>query len=183
MATELSRRDVLRVVVVSGAAMPFVSRAAFAGADETGPGYTSIIGDVINCTRSSMSIRTSSGEVTVTPAGGARMYSGAFGDVGSMADFIPGDRVVAQGNWSNGMFSAAAVGSAYKPMEARVDSVSNDGTVAHTSIGDVLLDQSRLPNTPESAQPPAPRPSAGDVLSGLEWQHPETGDRYLMIAG
>ncbi len=115
MGTDLSRRNVLRVVVVAGAALPFVGRATLAEADESSASGTALIGDVVSSDSGGLLLQLSSGKVKVTPIPGARMYSGAFGEAASPVDFITGDRVVAQGRWSGGAFSASAVGSAYKP--------------------------------------------------------------------
>jgi hypothetical protein len=166
-------------VVVTGAALPFVGYASSAGADES---PTALIGEVVSSDSSSLLLQSSSGKVKVTPIPGARMYSGAFGEATSPIEFINGDRVVAQGLWRNKIFSAAAVGSVYKPFEMTVQSVSDNGSIAHTSAGEVLLGQGRLPYTSDSAQPPAPSVFPGEIVSGLEWQDPKTGDRYLMIA-
>ena len=112
------------------------------------------------------------------------MYSGAFGQVPDTSGFVRGDRVAIEGQLDAGIVHAESIGSVFIPMEAQVTAVSEDGSVAESTLGPIALTAGRLPFTPESGQQAlrsGGKVTPGTVLSGLGWVHPDTGERYLMV--
>lgn len=181
MGSVVSRRAFLRVVVVTGVATPVVAGAA--GAAATGSGSGALGGRVEAAGRGRLRVRTSEGSVDVVAAVGARMYSGAEGEVADTGAFLVGDRVAAQGRRTPSEFLATSIGSIFTPLQARVTGVSQDGSVAETTIGPILLTAGRLPFTSGSMQRKLRdgRVGPGTVIDGLGWVHP--GHRREVPAG
>lgn len=183
---DLTRREVLRVVFVGAAGVPFVALGKTAYAvdpSNTDTPQDAIIGTVISTTKDTLQLATTSAAVTLRPSPTARMYSGPYGQVRSAEAFIVGDRLVAQGVSTSDGFLASDVGSVYLPVTARITSVSSDGNSAETSVGPIQFDGIELPFTPASKQPVPPVLHPGDVLAGLVWTNPANGVKYLMIGG
>ena len=123
--------------------------------------------------------------VSVKPAPGARMYSGGYGATTSLTAFIIGDRVAAQGTLNGAQMDATFLGSVYRPVTARVQSVSADRSVARTDIGDIDLEDAELPFTAPARQAVLRKSSSirkGSVIEGLVWRHPVTRQTYLLVA-
>ena len=176
------RRDVLKVMVVGGAAVPLaMTRTAAAGHGQEGG--DAVVGTVRAAAAGRLTLTAPEGDVEVALQSGARMYSGAFGAVTSARQFLVGDRVAAQGERAGAVLRATSVGSVYTPLTARVTRVSADGSAAETSAGPVELHKGRLPFTSpqEEAVLRGSTVTPGMTLQGLAWQDPRTGERYLMI--
>ena len=181
-APQPGRRDVLKVMMVGGAAVPFaMTRPAAPGSSQDGG--DAVVGTVRATADGRLTLAAPDGDVEVALQSGARMYSGAFGAVTSARQFLVGDRVAAQGERAGRVLRATSAGSVYTPLTARVTRVSADGSVAETSAGLVELHKGRLPFTSPQAEAVLRGGSVapGMMLQGLAWQDPRTGERYLMI--
>jgi hypothetical protein len=176
MKPRMSRRGLLRIVVVSGAA----GAAGFALTEpaEAASG-TVIAGTVVSADADGMVLRTADATITVTAAAGAKLYSGADGMVASTKAFRVGDRVGVQGAVTGQGLVASRIGSIFTPIQARIDKVSAGGTSADTSAGRVVL-SGRLP---ETAPADRGRLAQGTTLSGMGWTDPSSGERYLLVHG
>ncbi|WP_433063794.1 hypothetical protein [Dactylosporangium sp. CS-033363] len=176
-ATGVERRTLLKVVVVAGGAAAGVG--AFAGGAEAAPeaAGTGVVGRIERIAGDGLWVRTRDGDYLVTPTAGARMYSGVSGRVETVDAFVVGDRVVAQGAISRNTVAATAIGSVLTPLTATVSAV--DGARAHTSAGQIRLEQGRLPDYDHESA----KVRAGDALTGLSWQDPRSGERYLILHG
>jgi hypothetical protein len=187
MRRHVGRRDVLRVVVVTGAVVPFgalSAQGADAAADATGEGATFIAGKVTSASGDRLVVRTPTETVSVVAGADARMYSGSDGVVSSTAGFYIGDRVGVEGQRNASGLNATRIGSIFTPIEARVSKVSTDGSVAYTSAGSVLLAAGRLPDESSARRwARAAGVSAGTVVRGLVWTHPSSGQKYLLVRG
>jgi hypothetical protein len=130
-------------------------------------------------------LQTSSGMVEVIAAEGARMYSGAYGTVASAGAFIVGDRIGAEGRRTAEGLLAMAIGSIFAPLKARITRVSADRSIAYTSAGVIQLSAGRLPGAGRSPSPDLGNEgvSPGDVINGLGWTHPITGETFLLLHG
>lgn len=182
MRSRVSRRDVLKVVAITGTAVPIVIGSA--GRADADSGTTVLVGTVESAGTDGVVVRTPSETVKVLAAEGARMYSGADGEVTSTAEFHVGDRVGVEGTRTPQGLLATAVGSVFTPIEAQVTGLSADGSVADTSAGPILLTAGRLPGTAEQRRRQrAAGVGPGTVIRGLGWTHPGTGQRYLLVRG
>jgi hypothetical protein len=181
MKPRMSRRGLLRIVVVSGAAG--ATGFALTEPAEAAPGTviagTVIAGTVVSADTDGMVVRTADATVTVTAAAGAKLYSGADGMVAGTEAFRVGDRVGVQGAVTGQSLAASRIGSIFTPIEARIDRVSAGGTAADTSAGPVVL-SGRLP---ETAPADRGRLAPGTTLSGMGWTDPSSGQRYLLVHG
>jgi hypothetical protein len=180
MESRLNRRALLRVVVVTGAAIPIAVGSS--GRVDAATGTTVLAGRVESAGPDGVVIRTPHETVNVMAVDGARMYSGADGEVTTTSAFYPGDRVGAEGMRTSRGLLATAIGSIFTPVEARVTDVSADGSTADTTVGPILLTAGRLPSEPaERRKQRTAGVVLGTVIRGLEWTHPATGERYLLV--
>lgn len=181
MAASVTRRDALKAVIVTGVAAPAVFGVA--GPTAAASEEAVIVGFIRSTSDDRLIIDTPSRVVEVFPASGARMYSGAYGEVSSIHAFYVGDRIVAKGAYTAQGFIATDVGSAFSPLKARIDRVSPDGSVAHSTAGPLLLTAGELPSLPDSdlGEPRNDNVRPGSVIEGLEWTNPSTGQRYLLV--
>ncbi len=136
-----------------------------------------LVGTVVRTSSSDVTLSTSSGTVVITPAAGARMYSGARGRVTSPVDFVVGDRLFVTGApGAAGAVLASALGSVYQPIEFEVLSASGSSRQVTTSVGTLDL-TGALPDIGNIQRTFA----AGQKLSGDSWTDPRTGQRFLML--
>ena len=111
--TGLSRRGFLRVAVVSGTAIPFITSSTSApGAEPAAGADATVVGTIVAVTPGDLSVRQGDRLVKVVPQPGARMYSGSFGEVNSPSGFLVGDRIAAEGRHHEGRLEATSIGSA-----------------------------------------------------------------------
>lgn len=183
-APGVRRRDALNIIVLGSAAVPLGANA-LGNRPQHDAGSDAVVGTIPSAGGNRLTLATSDGDVEVILQDGARMYSGAYGEVSSAGQFLAGDRVAAQGRRAGRGLQATSVGSVYTPLEAHVRSVSKDGSVAETSAGPVELRKGRLPFTPRSMERRlrGGKISPGTTLRGQGWRDPRTGERYLMIHG
>lgn len=179
----LSRRSALKVIVVSAGAFAGVLEATQPA--QADPGSTGLAGRIRTVGSETLVLETSSGVVKVAPTPGARMYSGAYGEVASTEGFYRDDVVFAQGHRMTTGFTASAIGSIFEPWKATVTKVSKDGSEAETTRGPLLLTSGRLPFTPLSLSRrlKGGRVKRGMVIHGEVWRNPSTGQRFLMVRG
>ena len=191
MGVTVDRRDFLRVAGVGGAAglVGLLTWPDTAWADGVaGDARSGVVGQFRSVQPGELTLEISGltggtpARVAATPD--AHMYSGAFGAVLDIGDFLVGDWIAVQGRESTDGISATAAGSLFTSMPAFVDSVNEDGTVAETSLGPIELNAGHLPfTTPSDTTRRRPtQVSSGDTLTGFGWTHPTTGERYLLIA-
>jgi hypothetical protein len=182
LAQSVVRRHFLKLVAVAGVGVPAVvfpgrANAAVPSADEA------FVGRVVAASPGQVLVRTPQGTRAVTAGPGARMYSGAFGEVEGTGAFIVGDRVAVEGVQRGQVVEAVSIGSTFTALTATVQSVSPDGGIAHTDAGTIELHAGRLPFTPQqlkrSLRSGAVR--LGDVLTGLGWTHPTAHEHYMLI--
>ena len=83
--------------------------------------------------------------------------------------FLVGDRVVAQGIWSDGYFDAMAVDSVFRRADVVRSIDPAEGTL-DTESGSMKL----VGRAASAARP-------GGKLTGLVWDHPATGERYFAM--
>jgi hypothetical protein len=188
MESTINRRNLLRVVAVSGTAA--VATAASGSPDgvegaDTEPGVVALVGTVESAGSAGLVLRTSAGTREVVAASGARIYSGATGEAADPSAFVVGDRVGARGRLAGDTLVATSIGSIFTSLRAQVTRVSADGAVAETTEGPILLTAGRLPYTSDPARQSgrAAGIAPGMVLDGLGWVHPGTGERYLLVRG
>lgn len=184
MARGLVRRDFLRIAALSGTAVP-IAMVGMAGPASAESGARGVVGEVEFASPQRLTVRTAQGLVDVVVSAGTRLYSGAYGEVQDAGAFLIGDRVAVEGQFDAGALHAKSIGSIFTPLEARVTAMSQDGSVAESTLGPIALTAGRLPFTPDSLQRrlKGGRVTSGTVISGLGWTHPSTGERYLMVRG
>jgi len=175
------RRDFLRIVVVGGGVLAGIAGASTASEASAKAGRRGVAGVVVSAEPARLTLRTSGGSVVVTAAPGARLYSGASGQVHDLAAFVPGDRVVAEGVFASGVLVADSAGSVFEPLRLRVGRVDRAAAVAETDHGAIRLD-GVLPFSRSGRRGAASELSAGDVVEGLSWRDPRTGGRCLLVA-
>lgn len=183
MPKTLDRRGFVCVAAFTGAGMLGLNAAVKAAA-ATGGGDAAV-GTIVAVGAGGIELESDGSRVSVVPTDEAQMYSGAFGAVSDPDDFIVGDRVAVHGTRADSLIRADFVGSIYEQVQATVNHVSADGSVARTSIGDIELEDGRLPFTSAAHQAElrATRPLAsGDTLSGLVWRHPAVGQTYFLVS-
>lgn len=185
MPKTIDRRAFVRVVAIGGAAagagLVGLAKAVDAAAGAEGDGA---VGTIISAGDSGILIDVGDEQLSVTPAPQAEMYSGAFGEVTEPSAFIAGDRVAVTGTRRGNELEATFIGSVYDRVAATVTEVSNDQSVAHTTIGDIELKAGRLPFTSPSHQASLRDlgvVTRGRTITGLAWVHPQTDEIYLLI--
>lgn len=187
----LDRRKFLKILVATGAATSsgmlvgvMDARATSSDTDEPLLPGDGIVGTIISANSDHVVVRTSTGDESVIAASsGAHMYSGAYGAVSSTSQFLVGDRVAVSGHREGAVLIATAIGSVFTPLDAIVESVTPDGAIAQTTVGQIELTGGRLPFSSDAAQPDVRNVSfgPGSILRGLGWQDPVTGDVYMLI--
>lgn len=152
--------------------------------DEAVQGLSSagVVGVITSIRSGAIEVNTKEGVVTVVPEPGARMYSGASGEVMDTNQFLLRDRIAAEGRWEKPgvQFRAHSIGSLFDTIEVNVEAVDAAGSV-RTDKGIVRLDIGRLPFSRRT--PNSPALAEGHVLRGLAWKHPATEEYYLLKAG
>lgn len=176
------RRDVLKVMMVGGAAFPFALTKLNA-ASPTQDSGDAVVGTVRAAADGRLTLTSADGDFDVDVQTGTRMYSGALGAVTSAQQFLVGDRVAAEGHLAGRVLQATSVGSVYTPLTAQVTQVSADGSVAQTSAGAIELHKGKLPFTSAALEAVlrGGTVAPGVTLQGLAWQDPRTGEQYLMV--
>lgn len=182
MSEGISRRRVLHVAALTSIALPVVALPGTAQASASEVPDSALVGIVGRTSADGMMVRTSDREVAVSAAPGARLYSGAFGQVDSTSRFVEQDRVAVEGSPQGDRFLATAIGSIFTTLNVEITSVSSDGSSAESAIGTISLTGGRLPFTPPGLPSRRGAVKAGSVLQGVGWTHPATGETYLLIS-
>lgn len=182
----VSRRGMLQVLAAAGVAT--VGAESIASVARAAPGDASgtvtaippfaTIGTVSSSAGDKLVVQADQGSLTVVPQPNARMYSGAVGDVASMAAFIVGDRVFVAGEvLGDGTISASTVGSVYENLAFQVVFVDPARKMVRTDKGNLRLD-GRLPGPRQ----PSHQLLAGTSATGTTWRDPRNQDSYLLLA-
>jgi hypothetical protein len=134
------------------------------------------VGRLRDIDRAAGTARLETGDTSVflTLAPGAALSAGSTGLVEDLGGFVDGDRVAVEGTMGSSNFEAISINSSYEPFEATVDR-REDSTVF---AGDLAFDVQRMAQTHDGGRPDV-RP--GDVVQGLTWTNPVTGEVTVII--
>ena len=141
-----------------------------------------VAGTVISLASGGLALQPKQGQpLLVEHSPSARLYSGIYGRVTSLREFIIGDLIGVQGFRTSSHFVAKRAGSIFRPLEVTIGSVDPERDVAASDVG--VLDLSHM-NLPDVGRVGIPRSliSAGQRLDALTWTHPATSTTYLAAA-
>ena len=103
---------------------------------------------------------------------------GLQGIVGSIDVFMPGDKVVAEGEWGNGVFVTTVLMSLYYYIEGKI--IKRKQERLETTVGAVLLTPGTEPAAAAAGYETEPLDelAAGDEIAALAWNDP-TNNTYV----
>lgn len=119
-------------------------------------------------------LETGDTSLLVRLAPGAALSAGTTGLVEDLGGFVDGDRVAVEGTMGTSLFEAIRINSSYEPFEATVD--RREGTTVFA--GELAFDVSLMAQTHSGERPEV---RAGDVVQGLTWTNPVTGEVSVII--
>jgi hypothetical protein len=110
-----------------------------------------------------------------------QLYSGIYGRVASLRQFIVGDRIGALGFLAGTRLTAVRAGSIFTPADVTIHSVGVNHQVAVSDGGPMNLSRINLPDVGTVGMR-AVQITAGQRLSVLIWTHPQTKTAYVAAA-
>lgn len=183
--SEVSRRAALKAVTGVGLVLTVGVLDTSPASAKAGDDTRAVAGRIAAIGEDSLRLTTASGDRRVHLTARTRAYSGAFGRISGTEDFVLGDQVAAEGIELDGVLEAASVGSVLQKIEVRVLSLNDDGSVAHTNQGPLLLLDGHVPDEDNASRLARERfarsVGPGDVIAGSVWTDPTGSTRYLLI--
>lgn len=180
---KLTRRQMLKAAgatIIGGGAAIFAKSLAAESAGEEAPLVVGTLERIEppDLLHVSTDPAQSPAKTTLVKAPDTATFSrGLQGVVNDVDAFVPGDKVVAEGEWEDGLFVATALMSLYYSIEGEI--IERDQERLETTAGTILL-------TPESEKAAAAgyeaisldELAAGDEIAALVWNDP-TINTYL----
>lgn len=115
--------------------------------------------------------------ITVKVLPTATISRGVQGIVNSADDFVPGEKMVAEGNWIDGLFVATALMSLYYFVEGEI--LERRLERLETTAGVIILTPDTEPAVVEGYEAePLEKLAAGDEIAALAWDDP-TNNTYV----
>ena len=141
-----------------------------------------VAGTVVSSKGNALTLQAKNGQnLLLEPSQNVQLYSGIYGRVASLRQFIVGDRIGAQGFLTGTRLTAVRAGSIFTPAEVTIQSVGLNRQVAVSDDGPLNLSRMNLPDVGTIGLRAA-QINAGQRLNVLIWTHPQTKTAYLAAA-
>lgn len=119
-------------------------------------------------------IRSTAGSKALRLAETATSSRGRAGRTPGAATFVPGDEIVAVGQWTGQVFVASTMVTMFRPVEAHV--VGRQGDRLQTTAGAIRLRPDSTPLDEEAlAAKPLAQIATGDDIVGTTWRDASSG--------